>query len=63
MSLKHVLDDPLINQLLGSKTGYYVLLTHLEGQLCMIGASKAFRRHIGIKSNEDLIVKRYGMTV
>lgn len=63
MSLQHVLDDPLIQDLLNSKTRNYALLTHLNDQLCMIGASKAYRRHIGFTASEELVVNRYGMSV
>jgi len=63
MSLQHVLEDPLVQELLASKTEQYALLTHLNNQLCMIGASKAYRHNIGFKASEELIVSRYGMAV
>lgn len=63
MSLNHVLDDPLVNQLLGSKTRHYALITHISQQLCLIGASKAFRKSVGFCAGETLLVQRYGMAV
>ncbi|WP_370263744.1 EAL domain-containing protein [Limnobacter sp.] len=63
MSLSHVLDDPLITELLDSHTVRYVLLGSNNNDLNVIAASKCYRQTIGFKSGPDLITQRLGMGV
>jgi len=63
MSLSHVLDDPVINELLDSVTSRYALLGKVTGELSLIAASKLFRQELGFKSGSELIVSRYGMAI
>ncbi|HEY1059418.1 MAG TPA: EAL domain-containing protein [Limnobacter sp.] len=63
MSLSKLLDDPLIAELLDSKSRIASVVAHVDHELSLIAASKHFRREVGFKSGSDLIAARYGMPI
>ncbi|MCQ8895085.1 EAL domain-containing protein [Limnobacter humi] len=63
MSLSKLLDDPLIAELLESKSRMASVVAHVEDELSLIAASKHFRRQIGFASGSELIAARYGMSI
>lgn len=63
MSLRRMLEDPLVNQMMASHTECHALLNLMGGELVMIGASKAYRQRIGIILGSQLLAQRYGMGI
>lgn len=60
MSLRSLLDDPVVNHLLNSKKLAYGLLTCINNELRMLSASKKYRQSIGFGSDRDFLFARYG---
>lgn len=62
MSIRHLLQDPAIEELLNGQ-GMTLVLGHQDDALQLVAASKGFRQTHGFESGSDWIAQRYGKEV